>query len=148
MNISIRPARRSDVAPIARLVVQLALSLQEHSAVTEDYVLRILDSGEAGILVAEGGGEVIGILSYTLRPSLYHAATSCMIEELAVDESHRSSGVGSQLLNCVLTLARDKGCVELAVSAMASNTRAIALYKRLGFEDDAVLLEQYLQHGD
>jgi ribosomal protein S18 acetylase RimI-like enzyme len=146
MNLSIRPARKSDAASIANLVTQLASSLGEHSAITEDYALRYLDSGQAGVLVAEAGGEVAGILSYTLRPSLYHAATSCMIEELVVSEGHRGAGIGSLLLDSIAALARDKSCVEISVSAMTSNTRAIALYKRLGFEDDAVLLERHMQH--
>jgi ribosomal protein S18 acetylase RimI-like enzyme len=147
-SISIRPARKGDAAAIARLVAQLATSLEERSAVTEDYVLRCLDSGEAGVLVAEAEGEVAGILSYTLRPSLYHAATSCMIEELAVSEEHRGAGIGSLLLGTVLMLARDKGCVEVSISALASNTRAIALYKRLGFSDEGVLLEKHLKYAE
>lgn len=148
MNISIRPARKSDAATIANLVTQLATSLDEHSAVAEQYVLRYLDSGEAGVLVAETEGEVVGLLSYTLRPSLYHAATSCMIEELVVSQDHRGAGIGSQLLDSIAALAREQRCVELSVSAMATNAGALALYKRHGFSDDAVLLERHLQYGE
>jgi ribosomal protein S18 acetylase RimI-like enzyme len=147
-SVSIRPARKSDAAAIAQLVAQLATFLQESSAVSEEYVLRYLESGEAGVLVAAAEGEVIGVLSYTLRPSLYHAATSCMIEELVVSEGYRRTGIGSRLLNTIVALAREKGCVEVSISAMASNRGAIDLYKRHGFEADAVLLEKHLQRED
>jgi ribosomal protein S18 acetylase RimI-like enzyme len=146
-SVSIRPARKGDAGAIAQLVAQLANSLQESSAVSEEYVLRYLDSGEAGVLVAEAGGEVVGILSYTLRPNLYHAATSCMIEEFVVSTGRRRAGIGSRLLDTIVALARDKGCVEVSISAMTSNTGALDLYKRQGFTDEAILLEQHLEHA-
>lgn len=143
-SISVRPALKADAAAIARLVVQLAASLQESSAVDEEYVLRYLESAQAGVLVAEAGEEVVGILSYTLRPSLYHAAPSCMIEELVVGQGHRRGGIGSRLLDAVVDLARENGCVEVSISAMSSNTGALDLYRRRGFSDEAILLERHL----
>ena len=143
-SVSIRPAQRGDAATIADLVGQLAASIQEFSSVDEEYVLRYLDTPGAGILVAEAEGEVIGMLSYTLQPSLYHAAASCMIQELVVREGFRRVGIGARLLNAIVALAREKGCAEVSVSAVASNREALGLYRKQGFQDEAVLLEQHL----
>jgi len=108
------------------------------------FVLRCLHGPASGILIAEVEGEAVGMLSYTSRPSLYHAADSCMIEELVVSEGHRRAGIGSRLLDAVAALAREKRCAEVSVSAMASNTAALDFYRRNGFEDEAVLLERHL----
>ncbi len=147
-HINIRPARKDDAAAITHLVNQLAASLGESSSVNEQYVRRYLDTQGAGILVADTEGKVIGMLSFTLRPSLYHAASGCMIEELVVSEGFRRGGIGGRLLNAIFAFARERGCAEVSVSAMASNRGALDLYRRHGFEDEAVLLEHHLRGDD
>jgi ribosomal protein S18 acetylase RimI-like enzyme len=142
--VLVRPAQASDAPSIAGLVGQLAASSGERSPVNVAFVLRCLNGPASGILIAEVEGEAVGMLSYTSRPSLYHAADSCMIEELVVSEGHRRAGIGSRLLDAVAALAREKRCAEVSVSAMASNTAALDFYRRNGFEDEAVLLERHL----
>lgn len=144
-QINIRPARKDDAGAITQLVNQLAASLGESSSVNEEYVRRYLDTPGAGILMADAEGQVVGMLSFTLRPSLYHAATSCMIEELMVGEGFRRGGIGGRLLDAIFLLARERGCVEVSVSALTSNRGALDLYRRHGFSDEAVLLEQHLR---
>jgi ribosomal protein S18 acetylase RimI-like enzyme len=143
-SILVRPAQPGDASAIAGLVRQLAASLGERSLVNEPFVLRCLKGPAAGILIAEFEGEVAGMLSYTLRPSLYHAAESCMIEELVVSEGRRRIGIGSRLMDAIVSMARENGCAEISVSALASNAEALDFYRRKGFEDDAVLLERHL----
>jgi ribosomal protein S18 acetylase RimI-like enzyme len=147
-RVSIRPARNGDAAAITRLVRQLAASLGEFSPVDDDFVLHSLDTPGGGILVADAEGEVIGMLSYTLRPSLYHSAPACMIEELVVSEGFRRGRIGGRLLNALVSLARDRGCAEVSVSAMESNKEAVEFYLKHGFEAGAVLLEQHLTRED
>jgi GNAT superfamily N-acetyltransferase len=145
-SVSIRPARKSDAASIRNLVGQLAASIGETPArqLDDDYVLKFLDAQGAGVLVAEIEGKVIGMLSYTLRPNLYHAAACCMIEELVAAQGYRGIGIGGRMLDAILTLARDRGCAEASISTLPSNLTALELYRRRGFIDEAVLLEQHL----
>ena len=146
--ISIRPARETDASTIVHLVQLLASDLGEQSPVDSDYVLDFMKTPGTGILVGDLAGEVIGLITCTLRPSLYHAGDSCMIEELVVREDFRSAGIGGMLLEAIVSLAADKGCPEVSLSVMSFNTKAIEFYRRHGFVDEAVLLEKHLHSVD
>ncbi len=56
----------------------------------------------------------------------------------------RGQGVGSALLETVIERARAGHWAELGVSTMLNNERAIKLYKKMGFVDESLLLEQHL----
>jgi ribosomal protein S18 acetylase RimI-like enzyme len=147
-SITIRPARKTDAPIIVRLVGMLASDLEERSPVNADYVFRFLATPGTGILVADLADEVIGLISYSLRPSLYHAGESCMVDELVVRDDFRHTGVGGMLLKAIVTLATEKGCPEVSLSVMPFNTKAIEFYRRHGFEDEAILLEMHLHSDD
>jgi len=147
-TISIRPARETDASAIVRLIGLLANDLGEQSPVDSNYVLSFMRTPGNGMLVGDLAGEVIGLISYTLRPGLYHAGDSCMIEELVVRDDLRNSGVGGMLLEAIVTLAADKGCPEVSLSVMPFNTKAIEFYRRHGFVDEAILLEKHLHSDD
>jgi len=144
MHTRIRVAGASDAAVVVALIQELAKGAGETSPVAVDHVHAYLSAPGSAILLAEQEGQAMGLLSYTMRPNLFHAASSCVIDEFIVTEPARGRGVGSALLQAVLAAARAAGCVEVSVSAMTDNARAIALYKRHGFTDEALLLEQHL----
>jgi ribosomal protein S18 acetylase RimI-like enzyme len=147
-TISIRPARETDASAIVRLIGLLASDLGEQSPVDSNYVLCFMRIPGTGILVADLAGELIGLISYTLRPSLYHTGESCMIEELVVRDDFRNLSIGSMLLEAIVSLAADKGCPEVSLSVMPFNTKAIEFYRRHGFVDEAILLEKHLHSDD
>jgi ribosomal protein S18 acetylase RimI-like enzyme len=147
-SVDIRPALKTDTSAIVHLIGLLASDLGEQSPVDSDYVLNFLRTPGTGILVADLAGEVIGLISYTLRPSLYHGGDSCMIEELVVREDFRSAGIGGMLLDAIVSLAANRGCSEVSLSVMPFNTKAIEFYRRHGFVDEAILLEKHLHSDD
>lgn len=144
-NIEIRSAEAADAAEIVRLVKALALDDSEISTVSEEYVYEYLAFPGCGILLAGEGGQVMGLLSYSIRPNLYHAANGCLIEELIVDKQARSRGIGGLLVDAVKKQARAAGCAEISVSTMPGNSGAIRFYRSHGFGDEAVYLEQHFQ---
>jgi hypothetical protein len=73
-----------DAAAIVRLIQELAESLGEQSPITPDYTQNYFSTPGRGILLAEQDGASIGLLSYSIRPNLYHAAPTALIEELVV----------------------------------------------------------------
>ncbi len=103
MNIVIREARPTDAAAIVRLIHELAQTAGENSPIAEAYVEKYFASPLGTILLAEKQHEVIGLLSYSLRPDLYHAGNTCLIEELVVREAARGHGVGGALLTDLLS---------------------------------------------
>jgi ribosomal protein S18 acetylase RimI-like enzyme len=141
--VTVRKAIPKDASAIASLVEALRRSLNEPGATGEDYVATYLGAPANHILVAERSGRVLGMLSYSHRPSLYHAADCCTIEELVVAPEARGQGVGSRLLEEVLRQAEAAGCAEVSVSALADNSGALAFYRRHGLVDEALLLERH-----
>jgi len=144
MTVIIRSAQPEDAFVIVRLIAELAERDGEHSPVCEDLVNTYLSRKENAILLAEQRGQVVGLVSFSVRPNLYHGANSCLIEELIVTGEARGRGVGSALVNEVIRLASALDCAEISVSTMEDNERAIAFYNKHGFVDEAVLLEMHL----
>jgi ribosomal protein S18 acetylase RimI-like enzyme len=142
--ISTRLAKPDDAEAIAALVTTLAAELQEHSPVTPAYVADYLRSPGAHVLLAVRGQAVLGLLSFTFRPSLYHAADSCLIDELVVHPAERNHGLGTRLLQETIQRARAHHCAEVSLGVMISNRDALRFYQRHGFEDQALLLERHL----
>ncbi len=143
MEIAIREARRRDSSIILQLIAELATTAGETSPVTTGYVEKYLSSPISRVLLAEAGGEVIGLLSYSIRPDLYHGANTGLIEEVIVREAMRSKGVGSALVNELFSRLAALGCVEVSVTVMPGNTQAIKFYRAHGLTEEALFLERH-----
>ena len=96
--IKVRNATPEDIPAIMRLIQQLAGASGETSLTSEAYIADYLADSVSHVLLAEDVGIVIGLLSYSARPDLYHAGHCCMVEELVVSSDKRSQGIGGALL--------------------------------------------------
>jgi len=143
----VREASSIDAPAIVTLIRALARLMNLVTPVDETYVSEYLASPGSGILVADDGGEVIGLLSYAIRPSLVHAGRSCVIEELVIAQPTQRQDVGARLVEDLLRRAADWGCIEVSVTTLSGQRAAIDFYKERGFSGDAVLLEKRLGHG-
>ncbi|OPA73748.1 hypothetical protein BVG16_27050 [Paenibacillus selenitireducens] len=66
-----------------------------------------------------------------------------MLWNLHIAENYRRSGMGSKLLKKVIGVARDAGFRAVTLETQNTNAPAIALYKRCGFDIEAVDLSLY-----
>jgi hypothetical protein len=144
-DITVRDANVMDAGSITLLIRQLAASSGETSRVTDAYVESYLAAPGNRVLLAESVGEVVGMLSYSLRNDLYHAGDSCLIEELVVRDDSRGRGVGSALLRGLLSRLEATGCEEVSVTVLPGNAGAIRFYRRHGLTDDAMFLEKHFR---
>jgi ribosomal protein S18 acetylase RimI-like enzyme len=143
MNITIRSAVEEDSASIGRLINELAESFGEASPISARYVAHYLETPGSYILLAEKDRQVVGLMSYSIRPNLYHAGDSCLIEEFVVRQSERGQGIGGQLLEALFQQLASQKCVEVSVTTMPDNRKAIAFYKSHGMVDEAIFLEKH-----
>ena len=143
--ILIKPCTESESRDVVCLIKEMAESDGETSAVTGDYCKRFLNAAGCGILLAIDEDEVIGMLSFVVRPDLYHAADTFLIQEMFVSASARNRGAGTALLSEALRAAETGGCAEISVSVMPDNLWAQRLYKSMGLVEQAVLLEKHPQ---
>ena len=141
MAIAIREAHLEDAAEIVRLISEHASLTNEVSPLTDTYLATYLASPISRILVAEADRQVVGLLSWSVRPDLYHAGNACLIEELVVKQELRDQGVGGALMHELFSRLAGHRCVEIAVAVMPENIQAIRFYRSHGLCDEALLLE-------
>ncbi|MBN2084910.1 MAG: GNAT family N-acetyltransferase [Anaerolineales bacterium] len=147
MDISIRDARPADARDIVTIIRESAAEDQEHSPVTEAYVADYLASPGSWILIADAEGRAAGLLSYSIRPGLFHAAPSCLIELLIVRRDVRGRGAGSALMKALLSRTAALGCAEVSVSTMPDDAGALRFYRRHGLSEACVFLERHNFEG-
>jgi ribosomal protein S18 acetylase RimI-like enzyme len=146
MDIKIRDARPADSPSVVSLVREMAEEDGGSTPVSEACVEAYLADPGGGMLMAEADGQTVGLLSYSLRPNLYHAAPACLIELLAVRKDARSRGVGGALVDAMLARAESLGCAEISVSVMPDNPDAIRFYRRHGLTEEVMTLEKHFAH--
>lgn len=78
------------------------------------------------------------------------AIGSLYISGIAVHDIHRSQGIGSMLIKSAYDRARNFGLAKLSLIAFEQNTRAVELYKRLGFSEidrNQVVPHEFFQYS-
>ena len=96
---------------------------------------RMLASGDHRIWLAELEGRIVGTFSLLRMENLAHlGAPSAVVEDVVVDESCRSMGIGRAMMECAMGIAREKGCYKLVLSSNARRTDAHRFYESLGFQ--------------
>ncbi len=141
-NIIIRDATTADVNAICEIVRGMGDATA--SPITGDYARAALERRGFGILVAEEPAGVTGLLSYSIRPNLWHAADACLIEILAVLPPARGRGVGNALMTEILDRMSSRGCAEITVTVDRANIGAQRLYRNHGLTEEIVCLERHL----
>ena len=99
-------------------------------AETASFVAANIDKGNPQF-VAEDAGRIVGwcdICRETV-PTYAHEGMLGM----GVHEDYRGRGVGGRLIRAALDAAADAGFERVALSVYASNSRAAALYRKVGF---------------
>jgi GNAT superfamily N-acetyltransferase len=142
-SILVREARWGDEPAIVRLILELAETGGGSSPVTEAYVQEYLACPGSHVLLAEAAGRVIGLISYSIRPDLYHAGPTALIEEMVVFGPEQGRGVGSVLMSELLDLLARLGCVEASVASLPENEGAQRFYRAHGLVEEAVFLEKH-----
>ena len=80
------------------------------------------------------GKEVARAYLFLMWNSL-HEAPFGLLEDVYVDESVRGSGLGTEIVNAVVTEAKCRGCYKLVATSRYARPKVHELYVRLGFKD-------------
>jgi GNAT superfamily N-acetyltransferase len=86
------------------------------------------------------GGDVVGYAAVTVCYSLEFAGRYALVDELYVREGWRGRGIGARALEMAAEACRELGVAAVRLEVDTWNTRAMALYRRLGFD----LQERYM----
>jgi GNAT superfamily N-acetyltransferase len=91
-------------------------------------------------------GEITGYLvGYTMPVTDLRPVKIAELESMFVREDARGQGIGKRLVEAFIKWSLQEGAQRASVTAYAANGKAIAFYKRLGFEPRNVSLELGLE---
>lgn len=132
--MQIRMMQEGDLGGILPLFEQL----WPGKALDPEALARVFAHGtELGTYVyfcAEEARRVVGFCSLAFHNSLWQEGPVAYIEVLVVDESLRSIGIGKQLTEKAIEIARSRGCKKIELDSAFHRERAHTFYERLGFE--------------
>ena len=129
MPYSFRPASEGDAPGIAACVDAAYRHYVERigkppGPMTEDYAKVIR---ERRVTVAESGGKVVGVLVLAVTGEGF------LLENVAVEPSHRGEGLGKALLELAEAEARREGFGSIYLYTHERMTENLALYAKLGY---------------
>ncbi|MBP7273778.1 MAG: GNAT family N-acetyltransferase [Saprospiraceae bacterium] len=131
MNYIIRQAERGDLPAIFELVKALAFYEREPESVTAT-IENYYDDFDAGIfaaLVAEMDNEVVGMALYHFAYSTWRGRMM-YLEDFYVLENKRRFGIGQQLFDVFLKVAKEQKCVLTKWQVLDWNTPAQQFYEK------------------
>lgn len=152
--ITIRRARPSDAEAFARIFSDedtFGGVLQMPYPSAHIWRQRLEDNDAPGknrlLLVAEADGDVVGNTGLTMQtgsPRRAHAASF----GIGVAKAWQGRGVGTALMAALIDYAdRWAGILRIELTVYTDNTRAIALYRKFGFEAEGTMRSFALRDG-
>jgi len=95
---------------------------------------RIIEQPDTGrILVLREGDEVVAMVNLLLTVSTACGGKAALLEDMIVHPARRGDGLGGKLLNAVIELAQQEGCLRITLLTDRANDAAIRFYQRHGF---------------
>ncbi len=145
MNILIRPAKIED----AKEIVEAERAIAEEpgyfcsapSELAEENVkstITAFNDGSGLYLVAESTGSLVG--HAFLEPNRLHSLRHVADLNIAVHLGWQKKGIGTQLLKQIIDWAKKSDVLKkIQLNVRASNSRAISLYRKMGFKEEGRL---------
>jgi GNAT superfamily N-acetyltransferase len=129
MTIQIREAVAADAAAISALFEELGYAVESSDVPARLDAVRH-EGGAAW--VADGGGEILGVIVVAAHAVLHAAGPVALITALVVSSAARGRGVGRRLVEAAKDWARACGCIRLIVTSGEQRADAHAFYPACG----------------
>ena len=128
----IRDAGPDDAPAVAELLGQLGYPAEADAV--RRRLERLAAAGDR-VVVAELAGEVVGLASLHVSPSLEYDEPAAKLAALVVAETYRGTGVGRALVQAMEAEARSRGCRAFFLTSAERRADAHAFYRRIGLEE-------------
>jgi GNAT superfamily N-acetyltransferase len=148
-GLLVRTARPEDLEAVVALLREDVIREVDESEVPESSYAaayeEICGDAHQDLLVGEVDGEVVATAQLTwVRHLTYVGGLMCTIESVRVRSDLRGRGLGRELIEHVLDLARERGAARVELTTNAQRTRAREFYRGLGFVASHVGMKYYL----
>ena len=71
-----------------------------------------------------------------------------LLEDLFVDENLRGQGIGTELLNMVISEAKKLGCYKLVATSRYEREGVHKMYEKNGFKKFGIEFKMYFENGE
>jgi ribosomal protein S18 acetylase RimI-like enzyme len=140
-NITISIASIDDAPAIARL----NLLFNEVDESPQAIAARMSDPHcVETVILAKVADEAVGFALVRVVPSVLYATPHAELTELYVMEEYRQRGIASDLIAFAEKVAVRKGARSILVQTGDDNVPALALYKKIGYEEYDLTLKKKL----
>jgi GNAT superfamily N-acetyltransferase len=146
--VIIREATRVDLPAVIDLLHEDVIREVDESAVAAaayaDAFDEITSDAHQQLLVGEVDGDVVATAQLTwVRRLTYVGGLMCIVESVRVRSDRRGRGLGRELMEHVIALARDRGAARVELTTNGQRVRAREFYADLGFAASHVGMKYY-----
>ena len=134
--MAVRRAEADDAEAIGRLLDAFNREFDEETPGPDwlaGRIRQLLAEGELTVLLAGDGPDGLAVLRF--RPSIWSAALEAFLAELYVVPDRRGQGLGRELMEAAVELARAEGADYMDLGTADDDTAARSLYESLGFDN-------------
>ncbi|NTW48562.1 MAG: GNAT family N-acetyltransferase [Chlorobiales bacterium] len=134
-EISVRPAEPNDIddlLDLLKILFSIEIDFTFNDTVQREGLrLMLEDKASRAVMVAEYGGQVIGMATVQSHISTASGAAVGIIEDVVVKQSFRGRGVGKKLLDEIEAWAKQHGMKRVQLLADRTNDPALKFYDSL-----------------
>ena len=140
-NITIKEASKNDIPIILGLLYELGRPKPEKDSQVDSFrklTKKYLTDSDKQILVAVlDDMRIVGMVSMIFLSRLNRDSLELYIPELVVVKEYQNQGIGKQLINSCVVLAKKKNCHRIRLESGNQRFESHNFYKHLGFEQYA-----------
>lgn len=130
----VRLAVETDRERVRELVGKLGHAVELDATIFESSFTEVIaDAPRSMLHVAEVDGMLVGYALTTVNTLLYSNGPSAQLQEIVVDDTIQTRGVGTALVRAVEEACKERGVTQLTVASR----RAGGFYDRLGYTQQA-----------
>lgn len=112
-----------------------------------DFKNKTIKTEGIKIYIEKNNQEVARATLFILENDLRRRQYGYM-EDVFVDENLRGQGLGTELVNEIIKIAKQKKCYKIVATSRYAREAVHKLYEKLGFENFGIEFKMYLENID
>lgn len=157
MKYAVRPLRREEYAVLGNFLLEAIFVPEGSERPPESYLqtpqMQVYIENFGGkpndfALAAEADGRIAGVIWARIMPDYGHIDDATPSLAMAVLPDCRGMGIGTDLLQAMLSLLARSGHARTSLSVQKANTAALRLYEKAGFRSVIDKEDEYIMTCD